>query len=113
MKKDTNKKSSLHVKVGDRVILVAGKDKGKVGSVKKVLTDKSKVVVEGLNLVTKAVKANPMANVQGGLTKVEAPLASSNVMVYCNSCEKPTRIKYAVVEDKKVRICKKCGEQID
>src|SRR5574344_1024717 len=111
MANENNK--NLHVKTGDRVILTAGKDKGKIGNVKKVNPSKSQVVVEGANLVTKAQKPNPMAGVQGGLVKIEAPVDSSNVMIVCPSCEKPTRIKHEVVDGKKVRVCKKCGEQLD
>jgi len=110
--KDSNKKS-LHVKTGDRVIITAGKDKGKIGNVKKAYPSNAKVTVEGANMITKAQKPNPMAGVQGGLVKLEAPLDSSNVMVVCPSCEKPTKIKHDVVEGKKVRVCKKCGEQLD
>lgn len=111
-KKSTNKKS-LNVKTGDRVMVIAGKDKGKIGNVKKTNPSETKVVVEGANLVTKSQKANPMAGVQGGFIKIEAPLDSSNVMIVCPSCEKPTRIKHDVVEGKKIRVCKKCGEQLD
>ncbi len=108
-----NKKKSLHVKTGDRVIVTAGKDKGKIGNVKKTNPTDSTVVVEGANMVTKAQKPQPMAGIQGGLIKLEAPLDSSNLMVVCPACEKPTRIKHAVVDGKKVRVCKKCGEQLD
>ena len=111
MAKDNKK--SLHVKTGDRVIVTAGKDKGKIGNVKKVNPSEARIVVEGANLVTKAQKPNPMAGIQGGLIKVEAALDSSNVMIVCPSCEKPTRIKHDVVEGKKIRVCKKCGEQLD
>lgn len=108
-----NKKSALQVKTGDRVMVIAGKDKGKIGNVKKTLPAESKVLVEGANLVTKAQKANPMANIQGGLVKIEAPLDNSNVMIVCPSCEKATKVKHATVDGKKVRVCKKCGEQLD
>ena len=108
-----NKKKSLHVKTGDRVIVTAGKDKGKIGNIKKTNPTASTVIVEGANMVTKAQKPQPMAGIQGGLIKLEAPLDSSNVMVVCPACEKPTRIKHAVVDGKKVRVCKKCGEQLD
>ena len=108
-----NERKSLHVKNGDRVIVTAGKDKGKIGNIKKVVPSESKVYVEGANMVTKAQKPNAMAGIQGGLIKVEAALDSSNVMVVCPSCEKPTRIKHVVVDGKKVRVCKKCGEQLD
>lgn len=106
-------KHDLHVKTGDRVILTSGKDKGKVGTVKKVIASENKIIVEGANMVTKAQKPNPMAGIQGGLNKVEAPVDSSKVMVYCSSCEKATRVRHELVEGKKVRVCKKCGEQID
>ena len=108
-----NKKKSLHVKTGDRVIVTAGKDKGKTGNVKKSIPSESKVIVEGVNMVTKAQKANPMLGIQGGLNKIEAPLDSSNVMVVCPSCEKPTRVGHEVKDGKKVRVCKKCGETLD
>ena len=110
----TNKdKKSLHVKTSDRVVVIAGKDKGKIGNIKKVDTEKGKVIVEGANMVTKAQKPQPAAGIQGGLIKLEAPIESSNVMVVCPACEKPTRIKHAVVDGKKVRVAKKSGKTID
>ena len=109
---DKNKKS-LHVKNGDRVIVTSGKDKGKMGNIKKVNPSEGKVVVEGANMVTKAQKPQPMAGIQGGLIKLEAPMDASKVMIVCPACEKPTRIKHDVVDGKKVRVCKKCGEQLD
>ena len=104
-------KHPIHVKSGDKVVVTSGKDKGKVSSVKKVITSENKVVVEGANIVTKAQKAQ--GGNQGGLIKIEAPMDSSKVMLYCPACEKATRIKYSVVDNKKVRICKKCGEKLD
>ena len=109
----TNERKNLHVKTGDRVIITAGKDKGKSGNIKKSIPSEGKVVVEGVNMITKATKANPAYGIQGGLIKKEAPIDSSNVMIMCPSCEKPTRVKHAVVNGKKVRVCKKCGEQLD
>lgn len=111
--KMTDKNKNLHVKTGDRVIVIAGKDKGKIGNIKKSNPSEGKVIVEGANMVTKAQKAQPMAGVQGGLIKLEAPLDASKVMIVCPACEKPTRIKHEVVDGKKVRVCKKCGEQLD
>ncbi|MGN0018916.1 MAG: 50S ribosomal protein L24 [Candidatus Gastranaerophilaceae bacterium] len=108
-----NKKKSLQVKTGDRVMVIAGKDKGKVGNVKKTMPSESKVLVEGANMVTKAQKANPMANIQGGLVKMEAPIDNSNVMIVCPACEKVTKVKHEMKDGKKVRVCKKCGEQLD
>ncbi len=110
----------LHVKAGDRVILISGKDKydkdakePKIANVKKVLKSENKVIVEGLNMVTKAQKPNPMAGIQGGLNKIEAPVDSSKVMLYCMACESPTKARHEIVDGKKVRVCKKCGQQID
>lgn len=115
-KEQTKKHNSLHVKKYDKVVVISGKAskaETKIGVVKDVDTENSKVVVEGVNMVTKAVKPNPMAGIKGGLTKFEAAMDSSTVMLICPACEKPTRIKYEVRDGKKVRICKKCGEQID
>ena len=111
MAKSTNKK--LHTKVGDRVIVVSGKDKGKQGNVKDVNLAKGTVLVDGVNVVTKAQKANPMAGVQGGLNKIAKPIDASKVMICCPSCEKATRVRKEVKDGKKVRVCAKCGETID
>lgn len=106
--------SAFSVKTGDRVMVISGKDKGKVGNIKQAFPRIGKVIVEGINIVTKAQKANPMAGVQGGLVKMEAPINASKVMIFCAKCEKPTRIRHEVLESgKKVRVCKKCGEQLD
>lgn len=107
-------KKSIHVKTGDRVMVISGKDKGKIGNVKKAMPKDGKVIVEGVNMVTKATKPNPMLGIQGGLIKFEAPLNSVKVMLVCPKCEKPTRIKREVSQDgTKTRVCKKCGEQLD
>ena len=111
MKKSTDKK--LHTKVGDRVIVVSGRDKGKTGNVKKVDLKDGTVLVDGVNVVTKAQKANPMAGVQGGLNKIAKPLNASKVMICCPSCEKAVRVRHEVKDGKKVRVCAKCGEVID
>ena len=110
----TNKdKKKFTCKTSDRVVVIAGKDKGKIGNIKKVDTEKGKVIVEGANMVTKAQKPQPAAGIQGGLIKLEAPIESSNVMVVCPACEKATRVAMKVIDGKKVRVCKKCGEQLD
>ncbi len=106
-------KKNLHVKNGDRVVVIAGKDKGKEGNIKKVDRVKGRVIVEGLNMVTKAQKPQPALGIQGGLVKLEAPIDSSNVMIICPACSKATKAVSKVVDGKKVRICKKCGEQLD
>ena len=106
-------KKDLHVKNGDRVIIIAGKDKGKIGNIKKVDRTTGRVTVEGANMITKATKANPAYGIQGGLIKKEAPLDSSNVMIVCPACEKATRVAHKIVDGKKIRVCKKCGESLD
>ena len=75
---DKNKKS-LHVKTGDRVMVIAGKDKGKTGNVKKAYKAEGKVSVEGANMVTKAQKPQPQVGIQGGLIKLEAPFVVSTI----------------------------------
>ncbi len=109
----SKEKKTIHTKTGDRVVVISGKDKNKTGNVKKVDLEAGKVLVEGVNLVTKAQKANPMAGIEGGLNKVERMIDSSNVMVVCPACQKATRIKFEVRQDKKVRVCKKCNESLD
>jgi len=108
-----NSKKSLHVKTGDRVVITAGKDKGKQGNIKKAIPADGQVIVEGANMITKATKANPAYGIQGGLIKKEAPIDSSNVMIICPACEKATRVAHKIVDGKKVRVCKKCGESLD
>lgn len=112
-KQQKNNNNKLHIRTGDRVVVTSGKDKGKIANVKKSFPQDNKVVVEGVNMITKAQKPNPMLGIQGGLVKYEAPLYSSKVMLYCTKCEKATRIKVETVDGKKVRVCKKCGEQLD
>ena len=109
----TKEKNSLHVKRYDKVVVISGKSKKQIGVVKDIDTDNKRFVVEGVNMITKAEKPNPMLGIKGGLVKTEAAIDSSKVMLCCPACEKPTRIKYDVKDGKKVRICKKCGEQID
>ena len=91
MKKEQSKKqNSLHIKKYDKVVVISGKAskaETKIGVVKDVDTENKRVVVEGINMITKAVKPNPMAGIKGGLTKFEAAIDSSNVMLVCPACE--------------------------
>jgi large subunit ribosomal protein L24 len=105
----TNK---FHVKRGDTVTVTTGKDKDKTGKVLKVDTDKSAAIVEGLNVVKRHTRAR--GNQPGSLVEKEAPIHISNVMLFCEKCDKPVRAKSSLLEDgKKVRVCKKCGESFD
>ena len=104
--------AKLHIKKGDTVYVNAGDDKGKTGRVLKVLIEKNRAVVEGINMVTKATKPNAK-NPQGGLVKMEAPIHVSNLQLLDPKSGKPTRVGYKVNEEgKKVRISKKSGEEI-
>jgi large subunit ribosomal protein L24 len=97
----------------DKVIVLAGKDKGKVGKVIKVLRSKNQVIVEKANMVKKHTKPNPYTNQPGGILDKEMPIDISNVQIVCAACSKPSRVGYKLTEDKKkVRFCKKCNETI-
>ena len=99
------------IKKKDTVLVLAGKDKGKKGEVKSVNPAKNKVVVAGVNLVSKHTK--PSQNKQGGIIQVEAALDASNVAVVCSKCKKAMTPKVQVSADgKKVRVCRKCNEPI-
>ncbi|MCI8342497.1 MAG: 50S ribosomal protein L24 [Firmicutes bacterium] len=101
---------STRLKSGDKVVVIAGKDKGKEGKILVVDRKKNKVIVEGVNMVSKHQKAN-QTNPQGGIIKKEAFIDASNVMYSLNG--KGTRIGVKIENGKKVRIAKKTGEKID
>lgn len=103
--------ASLHVKTGDTVYVISGKDKGKTGKVVKVFPKKGKVVVEGINMVTKHMKPSPV-NPQGGVVEKTAAIFSSKVMLFDEKAGKPTRVGFEVRDGKKVRVSKKSGEII-
>ena len=104
--------NTLHIKTGDNVQIMSGKDKGKQGKVLEVSPKEKKVIVEGRNLVTKHVKPRRQGE-QGGLVKAEAPIYACKVMPVCPKCNKPTRPAHKFLADgKKVCVCKKCGAEI-
>ncbi len=104
--------NKLHVKTGDTVMIISGRDRGNRGKVLEVAPDERKVIVEGQNLVTKHVKPRRQGEA-GGLVKAEAPLYASKVMPVCPKCDKPTRVGHALDKDgKKIRVCKRCGAQL-
>ena len=102
----------LHVKKGDTVVVLSGKDKGQKGKVILSMPKKSKVVVEGINKVKRHTKPNQKAP-QGGIITKEAPLAACKVMVVCPACQKATRTMKKLVNGRYVRACKKSGELVD
>lgn len=101
--------NKIHVKTGDTVYVISGKDKGKTGKIVKVFPKKGKVIVEGVNVVTKHLKPTQM-NPQGGVVTKPAAIFSSKVMVYDEKAGKPTKVGYKVVDGKKVRYSKVSGE---
>lgn len=103
--------ANMNVKTGDTVVVITGKDAGKIGKVLKVSPKTNRVVVEGVNIVSKAHKARS-AQDKSEFKKIEAAIDVSNVMPICPKCGKATRVKHAVVDGKKVRICK-CGASLD
>ncbi len=103
----------IRIKKDDKVKVLTGKDKGKIGKVLKVVKKTSRVIVENINVV-KVHQRPTQANPQGGIVEKTMPIQISNLMVMCNSCVKPSRIGMKQLEDgKRVRICKKCNQQID
>ena len=104
--------SKLHIKKNDTVVVLAGEDKGKTGKVLKVLVEKNRALVEGVNMVFKSTKPSAK-NPQGGIVKQEAPIHISNLSLVDPKSGKATRVGIKVTEDgKKVRIAKKSGEEI-
>jgi large subunit ribosomal protein L24 len=102
----------LKIKRDDEVIILAGKDKGKRGKVRKVLGD-NRVLVSGINMVKKHTKANPQAGVAGGILESERPIEISNVAIFNPSTNKADRVGFKVRGDSKVRIYKSSGEEVD
>ncbi len=101
------------IKQGDQVIVIAGRDKGKTGSVSRILKD-GRLLVESINIVKKHVKANPNQNIAGGIIDVEAPIQYSNVAIYNSGTSKADRVGFKYLEDgTKVRVFKSNGEVID
>jgi len=102
----------LKIKSDDEVIILAGKDKGKRGKVRRVL-DNNKLIVSGVNMVKKHTKPNPQAGVAGGIVEQEAPIQVSNVAIFNASSNKADRVGFKVDGDSKVRIFKSSGEVIN
>ncbi len=103
----------MHVKKGDMVVVISGKDKGKKGKVLTAIPKQNRVIVEGVNMLTKHKK--PSAKVQqGGIIHQEGSIDVSNVMLFCNKDKQGVRVGYKALENgNKVRVCTKCGEVLD
>jgi large subunit ribosomal protein L24 len=103
----------VHVRKGDTVVVLSGKDAGKKGKILRALPDEGRVVVEGLNMVKKHTRPSRKMT-QGGIISQEAPLYSAKVMLVCSHCGRPTRVVAKVLPDgKTVRACRRCGQALD
>lgn len=105
--------SKLHVKTGDTVVVLSGKDKGKKGKVLEAIPAQRKVVVEGVSVASRHTKPRRQGET-GGILKKETPIYASKVMLVCPKCDKPARTGYKFLENgTKVKYCKKCNETLD
>ncbi len=103
--------SKVHVKTGDTVMIISGRDHGNTGKVLQVAPSENKVIVEGQNFVTKHIKPRKQGEA-GGVVKAEAPLYASKVMLVCPKCEKATRVGHSFdTKGNKKRVCKHCGAE--
>ena len=101
----------LHVKKDDTVVVISGDDKGKKGKVLKVSPAERKVIVDGVNVVTKHAKPRKQGEA-GGIMKVEGAIYADKVQLYCAKCDKATRVAHKTVDGKRVRVCVKCGAEL-
>ncbi len=103
----------MRIRTGDNVLVIAGRDKGRTGRVERNLSSNDRVVVEGVNVVTKHMRGQPGVR-QSGRIQMEAPIHVSNVVLICNKCNQPTRPRITFLETgSRVRSCTKCQEVID
>ena len=103
---------SMTVKKGDNVVVITGKDKGKIGKVLEVFPKDNKVLVDGVNIVTKHKKARTQQE-KSEIVKKAAPFEASNVLVVCPVCGKATRVAHKEINGKNARVCKKCSASLD
>jgi large subunit ribosomal protein L24 len=104
--------AKMNIKKGDKVKVLSGKDRGAEGIVIAAKPEAQRVTVEKVNIIKKAMRPT-QANPEGGIAEMEAPIHVSNVMLICPSCKEATRVNVKREEGKKVRVCKKCGADID
>ena len=108
------KHEKVAIKKDDKVKVITGRDRGKIGKVLKVLRKKDAVLIEKMNVAKRHTKGNPYQQRAGGIVDKEMPIDISNVMLVCSACAKPSKVGYRQTEDgKKVRFCKKCNEIIE
>ena len=103
--------NQVHVKKDDKVIVISGDDKGKIGKVLEVSPSEGKVIVEGVNMVTRHVKPRKQGD-KGGIIEVEGAMYADKVQHYCDNCKKGVRAKAADKNGKKIKVCAKCGAEL-
>ncbi len=101
------------LKIGDKVKITIGKDKGKEGKIEKVFPQSNTVLVPQINLYKKHVKPNLTADGKGGIFDIPRPLPIARVALVCPNCKKQTRVGFGMSGETKIRICRKCGKAID
>jgi large subunit ribosomal protein L24 len=102
------------IRKNDNVLVTTGKDRGKKGRVIRVVPEKNRLIVEGVNLIKRHTRPNPAKNIKGGVVQREASLHASNVQLVCPECGAHTRVGHKVLDDgRKVRTCRKCGGVVD
>ncbi len=101
----------LKYKVGDKVKILQGKDKGREGKIEKVYPKEGQALIPGINIYKKHVKG--VTGQKGGIYDVPRPLAFSKIAVVCPKCKKPTRVGFRILKKEKVRVCKKCSKEMD
>ena len=102
----------VHVRTGDTVIVINGKDRGKTGKVMQVSPSEGKVIVEKVNVVSKHVKPRKMGE-PGGILQAESAMYADKVQLICPKCGKPTRVGHVIENGKKMRVCKKCDAHFE
>ena len=103
-----------HVRKNDSVVVNAGRDRGKRGRVLRVIPDKGRVIVEGVNFIKRHTRPNPQRNIKGGIVQREASVSAANVQLVCPECSNPTRVGRRLLDDgRRVRYCVKCKGVVD
>lgn len=101
----------LKFKVGDKVKITAGKDKGREGEIERILSDTGRAIIPGINIFKRHVKGMPER--KGGIYEVPRPLLFSKIVLICPKCKKLVRVGFKTIDNKKTRICKKCGREVE
>jgi large subunit ribosomal protein L24 len=104
---------TVGIRRNDQVRVITGRDKGKQGRVLRVMPGGGKVLVEHVMMVKKNVRPNPQKNIKGGIAEQESAISISNVMLMCNSCNRPVRIGHEHQGDRNARVCKRCGSALE